>query len=175
MLGGKIETIIFSPSKGASGIMLNNIKMRFIDINSTRNCAGVGIIPRVLEKPPLIETMPSLNGIAARIASKKFDIGPASETHNNAEEDRFSKAYGLTGTGLAHPNPAKININDPIGSKWTIGFKDSLPYKRGVSSPNCVAVHACANSWIVKATSRTMIREIKTEGSRLNNRNDSRM
>ncbi|GAG97856.1 unnamed protein product, partial [marine sediment metagenome] len=72
---------------------------------------------KVSRSIPYIETNPSWKGIEASSAIKRFDAGPAKATHIIAADDLRDRAYGSTGTGFAHPKPAKISIKDPIGSR----------------------------------------------------------
>jgi hypothetical protein len=128
----------------------------------------VGKIPGMKEKSPIVFCSPNWIGSAAVIASSKFDNGPASATHMKAYRDFISSANGLTGTGFAQPNPENNSTIDPNGSRWAKGLRVRRPLFLGVSSPNRVAVQACANSWIVKATTSTSMRAIRVSVFRLN-------
>ncbi len=122
-----------------------------------------------MEKFPIVLCSPNCIGTAATIASSKFDIGPASATHINAKRDLISSTNGLTGTGFAQPKPENRRTIDPTGSRWAKGLRVRRPLILGVLSPNWVAVQAWANSWIVKANTRTSIRAIRVSVLKLNN------
>ena len=86
------------------------------------------------------------NGIKIDIDIKKFENGPASAT-NALSLIGFLKFCGLTGTGFPQPIilvTAKTNV--PNGSRWRIGFSDSLPCDFAVLSPKRYAIPACAAS-----------------------------
>ena len=80
-------------------------------------------------------------------ANKKLDKGPAAATLI-VSILKLLNLLGFTGTGLAHPNPAKNISNVPIGSKCFIGFSVNLPNLAAVSSPHLYATNAWLNSWI---------------------------
>ena len=76
----------------------------------------------------------------------------------------------ITGVGFAQPitgTPPMMassgNTTVPIGSMCTSGLSDTRPSRRAVSSPNRLAVHACADSWTVREKMRTR-NSMRTEG-----------
>ena len=95
-------------------------------------------------------------GIEQIAAVIRLDNGPARDTIDIPFFDPFLRLYGLTGTGLPQPNPTRISIIDPIGSKCFIGLRDSLPNLWAVESPRLYAISAWLNSCIVIAYSRAV-------------------
>src|SRR3990170_2488591 len=69
--------------------------------------------------------------MAAMAAMRRFDNGPASDTHMTAAGERRDRRYGLIWTGLAQPKPTAISINEPIGSRCANGLSVSRPSVRG--------------------------------------------
>ena len=162
--GGKKYWTTFSPSRGATGIRLNNINARFITMNSNRKPDKVGNKP----EEAVYEINPARSGITASRAKSRFDKGPARETHITAAGDLLFNAYGLIGTGFAHPKPANSSIKVPIRSRCAVGLSVSRPFILGVSSPKALATKACENSCTEKAISNVMIRDMIVAGVKLN-------
>src|SRR4030066_2202670 len=102
-------------------------------------------------------------------AMRRFDNGPASDTHMTAAGERRDGRYGLIWTGLAQPKPTAISINEPIGSRCANGLSVRRPSVRGVGSPNLSAVQACANSCTAKAVNKTTMRAMSVGRLRANN------
>src|SRR5258706_8847494 len=96
--------------------------------------------------------------MAPAIASTRFEIGPAAATSASPHRPP-RRVIGLTGVGLAQPNPKPrkrketASIRPPTGSKWARGSRVSRPNSLAVPSPRRNAARACENSWIGNATS----------------------
>ena len=70
----------------------------------------------------------------AKKASRIFAMTPAEET--KMRPFRLSvRLLKLTGTGLAHPKPARKSIRVPIGSRWLSGLRVNRPDHLAVGSP----------------------------------------
>jgi len=89
---------------------------------------------------------------ATAMSTETAAAPPATVT--NTESRRGCRRFlGLTGVGLAQPRmgaPVTIATSGsssvPIGSTWTMGFRETRPRRRAVSSPSMLADQACAAS-----------------------------
>lgn len=75
------------------------------------------------------------------IAISAFDNGPAKAILITSILG-FLRLFSLNCTGLAHPNPANINIIKPRGSICFNGFSVILPCSLAVESPHIKATRA---------------------------------
>ncbi len=93
-------------------------------------------------------------------AARKLAPGPAAAIHSPSRSGsrRFRSS---TGTGFAQPNPAKITMSVPSGSRCRSGFKVIRPRSRAVGSPKRSAIQACAISWQESAKSITGMRSAR--------------
>ena len=132
---------------------LKIIKIKFTIIIVVNKCSSpIGIDIKRIAKPKIV-------------AIAKLLIGPASETVTLSSFG-FLKLFGLTITGLPQPktkgDPMMIRNNGrrvPTKSRWTIGFRDTLPINLAVGSPNWLAIWAWKNSWMVRAIKKARIRD----------------
>lgn len=97
------------------------------------------------------------------IASPIFENGPAKATFIMSFLGLL-KLYGFIGTGFAHPGTGiwLINANkginiEPIGSRWGMGFKVSLPKFLAVGSPHLSAIRPWKTSWTTTENIKTQI------------------
>ena len=86
------------------------------------------------------------------VATTTLERGPATATIAIPDLSGLRKLAGLTGVGLAQPNPASRSMAEPTGSRWVTGLSESLPWPLAVVSPSRFALSAWLNSWKVSAT-----------------------
>src|SRR3954453_12601123 len=162
--------ITFDPSSGGIGMKLKIIRSRLIWTNNASVWMTMDGTSRVS-----VARM-NRSGSAAIAASTKVDSGPATD---NSASPRLqpSRFIGLTGVGLAQPNPIgapdaaepmKVSARSvpPTGSKWTIGLRVSRPNIFAVPSPSRYAASAWLNSWTGSPT-RSMIATTMAAGMRV--------
>src|SRR3989344_6200560 len=87
----------------------------------------------------------------------KFEAAPATEIRAESLL-MLRRLNGSKGVGLPQPTPTIKRARVPRGSKCEAGFNVSLPANLAVGSPSRHATYAWANSWMVIAETRPVIK-----------------
>ncbi len=100
-------------------------------MNSNHNLSKLGKKPALEARPVATETRPRLKGDGSQDGQQQIGERPCQRDPHHRGGERLSKAYGLTGTGLAQPKPANSNSSEPITSRWARGLSVRRPFMRG--------------------------------------------